>query len=91
MGDGDTRAEERLALIHTESTMGQTVYADGRRDRAQIVKDMIAKHFPGGNAPRGLLGDLYLALGEAETKGFGECLEMFQRQASADNDDRRAR
>lgn len=68
--------------------MGQTVYADGRRDRLQMLKDMIAKHFPGGNAPAGLLTDLYRAIGEAELKGFGECIEMFDSKSSPDNDDR---
>jgi len=68
--------------------MGQTVYVDGRRDRLQMVKDMMAKHFPGGNAPAGLMIDMYKAIGEAELKGFGECLDFFTGQSSPANDDR---
>lgn len=68
--------------------MGQTIAVDGRRERYQIVKDVVAKHFPGGNAPTGLLIDLYRALGEAELKGYWECLEMCRQHVSPDNDDR---
>lgn len=66
--------------------MGQTVYADGRRDRLQMAKDISAKHFPGGNVPAGLLTDMYKLIGEAELKGFNECLEFFSAQSSPDND-----
>lgn len=68
--------------------MGQTVYADGRRDRLQAAKDIVAKFYPGGDAPAGLLTELYRALGEAELNGFRECMELFEQRSSPDNDNR---
>jgi hypothetical protein len=68
--------------------MGQTIYADGRPHRLQMVKDMVAKHFLGGNVPKGLLIDLYQMIGQAELKGFDDCLDVFRQQASPANDDR---
>lgn len=70
--------------------MGQTIHVDGRQERLQLVKDLVAKHFPGGGAPNGLLIDMYKALGRAETKGFGECLEFFQQSSFPANDERGA-
>lgn len=70
---------------------GTTIDAtDGPRDRFQSTKDIVAFHFPGGNCPPGLMTDIFKALGEAEHRGFAECLSIFQRQSSADNDNRAA-
>lgn len=31
-----------------EIVVGQTVYADGRRNRLHMLKEILARHFPGG-------------------------------------------
>lgn len=62
------------------------------RDRFELAKTIIAKHYPDrGAAPDGLLVSLIKAFGEAEQRGFGECLIFFERQYPADNDDKGTR
>jgi hypothetical protein len=68
--------------------MGMTLRTfQDRRDRFQLVKDLMAKHYPGGNLPQGLMGDLYSAFGEAELRGYEACLSFFTERFAADNDD----
>lgn len=67
--------------------MGQTLRTfQDRRDRFQLVKDLMAKHYPGGDLPHGLMGDLYSAFGEAELRGYEACLSFFTERQSPDND-----
>lgn len=57
-----------------------------RRARLDIVKAMVAKYYPPGDYPVGLLSDLYKALGEAEMRGFEECMSCFETGAQPGND-----
>jgi hypothetical protein len=55
------------------------------RQKAEITKAILKRHFPGGNQPKGLLMDIYKALGEAELRGYADCLRFFE-QSHPDND-----
>lgn len=60
----------------------------GLRDRFELAKTIIAKHYPDqAAAPDGLLVSMIKALGEAELRGFDECMLFFKRQNPPDNDD----
>lgn len=55
------------------------------RQKAEIAKSLIKRHFPGGNQPKGLLIDLYRALGEAEMRGYDDCLQFFEQHVPAND------
>lgn len=54
---------------------------DSRR-RADTARAILARHFPAGGVPEGLLSDIYRALAAAELRGFGDCLAIFKREAA---------
>lgn len=60
------------------------------RQRAALAKSIITTHYPDlSAAPKGLLITIFKALGEAELRGFDDCLSYFQ-QREAENDNRAA-
>lgn len=59
--------------------------AANSRQKLEIAKALIARHYPDGSRPEGLLTDLYRALGEAEMRGFDDCMAVFERQYPAND------
>lgn len=57
--------------------------------RGMVAKTIVNRFFPdGASRPDGLLTAIFRALGEAETRGFENCLAIFERR-EADNDNTR--
>lgn len=59
------------------------------RQRFELAKHIIATHYPDKRtAPAGLQMALIKAFGEAELRGYDECLRYFTEGTAAANDDR---
>lgn len=59
-----------------------------RKHRGDVAKELLAKFYPDGALrPKGLLTAIFVALGEAESRGFEDCLAIFEMRSS-DNDNR---
>ena len=53
------------------------------RERFELARSVIAKHYPDQHAaPEGLMMTLIKAFGEAERRGYAECLTFFERTLS---------
>lgn len=63
--------------------MSVQVAGSTERRRAETARAVVARHFGPDEAPAGLITDIYLALGAAETRGFGDAVAIFRRERAA--------
>lgn len=50
------------------------------------AKDIAAKYWTAGERPEGLLTDLYRAIRDAETRGFADCMAIYNGHRPANDD-----